>query len=467
VQPGAGETVTQAEHFQDTGQPCPVFLSLNLTAKKEKTVPENKTITWGDVGRKVFGFLYSMQFSLLLLGIILAACVAGSVIPQNAGQAAYEAQFGAAARWITALGLDHIFGCWWFAALAALLCLNLCLCSLIRLPQVWRRWRHGFHAEARLKAGGASFTLSVPQEFSLAALGCRRIETVHSDGKTYTYAAQNTLGVWGSWLCHLGMLLVIVGFAAGQALATESVVYGIPGSTQPIGDTGYLLTIDDFEVALRDDFTVEQYTARLTVVSPDGTSSQSGTASVNHPMTAFGMSLYQDSTGWANYVDIAFDGQLVKQDLLCVGEYTTPDELPSLALLLTNFYPDLTRSGRTLTNATPLLNNPHALYSLYYQDQLLGMNLVEMDIPITVDRYSFTLHDPVQYTLIVIRTDPTAVLVGLAALVMVLGILLAFYCRPQEFWYDGETLFVRAEKAPELLRQQLELRLKKEKGEKQ
>ena len=425
---------------------------------------EKQEITWGQVGRKLFGFLCGMKCSLILLSVILAACTAGSVVPQNQPQAWYEAQYGGAARWIMMFSLDDVFGCTWFGLLSALLALNLVLCSIVRFPHLWKQWRTSFSAQNRLQRQDASFVMELESPVDLQALGFRRVETVtDASGTAVQYAVRSRFGVWGSWLCHLGMLLIMGGFALGGVLTTEDTVYGIPGSKQPIGDTGYQLSIDDFEVTLREDYTVEQYTAALTVTSPDG-AVQSGSASVNHPMSAFGMSLYQDSTGWANYVDIRLNGKLVREDLLCAGEYTYPEELPGLVLLFNKFYPDLVQGADgSLSTATPLCSNPHSLYTLYYQNQMLGMNLAEMGQPIQVDAFTFTMRDPVQYTLIVIRTDPTAGFVGAASLVMLLGILLAFYFRPQEVWTDGTHLWGRASKAPELLRQSLAGKINKKK----
>ncbi|MCM1231844.1 MAG: cytochrome c biogenesis protein ResB [Ruminococcus flavefaciens] len=416
---------------------------------------EADSVSWGQVGRKIFRTLCSMQLSLVLLGIILIACVAGSIVPQGASESALNHAFGEGpTRLILLLHLEQVFTCWWFVALAALLCLNLVLCSTMRFPQVLRRWRQSFSLQKRLDSQNASFELELDGADAasvLARAGFRPNQS--ADGMTY--AVKNKLGVWGSWLCHFGMLLVIVGFAAGRMLSTEYVVYGIPGSTQPIGDSGYTLTIDDFSIGLREDYTVEQYTAALTVTAADGTT-HSGEASVNHPFSAFGLELFQDSTGWANYVDITLNGELIKQDLICAGEYTYPDTLPNLVLLLNAFYPDLVRTSEGgLYTATPLLNNPYSLYSLYYQDKMVGMNVVEMGVPVQVENYAFTLYDPVQYTLIVIRHDPTAWLVGVSAVVMLLGIFLAFYCRPQEVWTDGKTLWARAQKAPGLLQTEL------------
>lgn len=347
----------------------------------------NRTALNGTAG-KLLRFLRGMPFSFILLFIIIAACVAGSVVPQGGGANMYLQQYGTGlGGLILFLQLDRVFTCWWFIALAALLCLNLILCSVSRFPAVYRAW----------KAGG-----------------------------------KRSFGLWGSWLTHLGMLLLIVGFAAGQLLSREAVVYGIPGSTQPLGDTGLLLTIDAFDVALREDDTVEQYTAALTITDGAG-QSRSGAASVNHPFDAFGYSFYQDSVGWASYVDIRKDGELVKTDLICAGEYTFPDDLPSLALMFNKFYPDLVRGeDGSLSTASPRPNNPHCLYSIYFNGNLMAMDLTEPGQPIPVHDYAFTMYDPVEYTLIVAKSDPTAWLVGTAAAIMLAGLFLSFYVRPWE-----------------------------------
>lgn len=348
--------------------------------------PQNKSAN-GTAG-KLLRFLRGMPFSFILLFIIIAACVAGSIIPQGASAGAYAQQYGD--RWagfILWMQLDRVFVCWWFIALAGLLCLNLILCSVSRFPAVYRAWQ--------------------------------------AEGK-------REFGLWGSWLTHLGLLLMIIGFAAGQMLSTEAVAYGIPGSTQPLPGTDLTLTIDGFDVLLREDNTVEQYMAHLTVTNAAG-ESRSGAASVNHPFDAFGYSFYQDSVGWACYVDIGKDGQTEKTDLICVGEYTFPNDLPSLALLFHKFYPDLARGADgSLYSVTPRLNNPHFLYSLYYDGNMIAMDLAEPGVPVAVHNYAFTLYDPVEYTLIVAKSDPTAWLVGVSSAVLLAGLFLSFYVRPWE-----------------------------------
>ena len=336
----------------------------------------------------VLRFIRSMVFSFVLLFIILAACVAGSIIPQGASKTAYTELYGETrASLISELGLDHVFTCWWFILLAALLCINLIACSISRFPSLYRAWKN---------------------------------------------SPKKGIGIWGSWITHLGMLLLIISFGIGQYASKEEVVYGIAGSTQPLGGSGLTITIDDFDVNLRDDYTVEQYIAKLTIADSKG-NEQSGEASVNHPFDAFGYSYYQDSMGWANYVDIYKSGELVKTDLICVGEYTYPNELPSLTLLLNSFYPDLMQSEKgEYTNATPLLNNPHSLYTLYYDGGIVTMGLIEPGMAIDVHEYRFVLRDPVEYTLIVAKTDPAAWAVGVSAALLLAGFFISFYIKPLE-----------------------------------
>ena len=409
--------------------------------------------------RRLLAFLSGMRFSVVLLALILAGCAAGSVVPQNNPQA-LQAMFGSVgAGALHALWLDRVFRAPWFAACAALLSLNLALCSVLRFPQVLRRFRALQNPDRRPAPEAASFSFAAPGA-DLSALRMRRVRRwTDESGRAWQAASANAAGVFGSWLCHLGILLLIVAFAAGQRLSREWVVYGIAGSEQPLGDSGLSIRIDDFRILLRDDFTVGQYEADLAL--SDGRKTVSGTASVNHPLRAFGMDLYQDSTGWACYVDISEDGEPVKTDLICVGEYAWPDSQPNLLLLFSKFYPDFERlPDGSLVTKTPLLNNPRMLYSLFYQEKMIGMNLAEPGTPVTVERYAFTMRDPVPYTLIVARRDPTAPMAGAAAIVVLLGLFLAFYVRPYELLTDGRTVWGCAPRAPGLLEAQLRRRLR-------
>ena len=383
--------------------------------------------------------LFSMRTALFILSLLIVACVAGSIIPQGEIEAYYTGYYPhRAGLFILLMGLDDVFHCWWFAALTLFLCVNLLGCNLLRFPALARQMKRGFTLERRLAGwnGAEDVIISAPPEPLFERMGFRTPQTViQEDGKEYRYGVRNRIGVWGAWLTHLGMLIIIVGFALGQMYTVKYTVYGVPGQTKPVADTGYALTIDHFDVALREDETVEQYTSQLTLTNVSTGESQSGEASVNHPLSLFGMKLYQNSTGWAANVRIWKGTELLQEGILCAGEHVPVSGLEDLVLAFNAFYPDyVTDASGMPATASSQLNNPAYLYTLYYQEGVLGMNVLRDGERITVEDYTMIFSDPQPYTLIQLKRDPFTWLAGIGALVMMLALFLAFYLRTEELW---------------------------------
>jgi hypothetical protein len=101
--------------------------------------------------------------------------------------------------------------------------------------------------------------------------------------------------------------------------------------------------------------------------------------------------------------------------------------------MFNKFYPDLARNeDGSYYSKTPLPDNPHALYSVYYDGSVLGMGLAAPDTSIDCNEYSFVMRDPCEYTLIVAKHDPLSWLVGVSAFVLLAGLFISFYVRPWE-----------------------------------
>ncbi|MBR2764643.1 MAG: cytochrome c biogenesis protein ResB [Blautia sp.] len=390
--------------------------------------------------KKAGRLLFSMKFAIGLLLVLIAACVLGSVIPQGNTLAWYTAEYHErAAGAIMLFGLDDVFHAPWFVVLAVLLCISLLGCNLIRFPSLIRRMRENLTLQnAVSRAGQQPIGLTEDPEKLFTSLGFRRVRsgvTSSEPACECRYAVKNKAGIWGAWLCHLGMLIVIVGFGLGQMFKTEWTVYGVPGQTRQVGDTVYALTIDDFTTSLRPDDTVEQYTSTLTMTDTSTGESRSGQASVNHPLSLFGRKLYQNSTGWAATVRILKAGEVIQEAVICAGEYLVIEDLPDLVVTLSAFYPDVVEGadGRPAT-ASGVVRNPGYLYRLYYKEQVLGMNLLKGDEEITVEDYAIRFSDPQQYTLIQIKRDPFTGIAAAGGLLILVSLLLAFYLRTAELW---------------------------------
>ena len=167
--------------------------------------------------------------------------------------------------------------------------------------------------------------------------------------------------------------------------------------------------------------------------------------SVNYPLSIFGMKYYQNSTGWAGTVSIWKGEELIQEELLCAGEYLSTEGKEELKLMFRAFYPDFyeDEAGNMMTLSSAL-NNPAYLYALYYDNQILGMNVIMDGEKITVDDYTYVFHDPQPYTLIQVKRDPFTGMAGIGGLLMIVALILAFYVRPEELWAvkNGETWVV-------------------------
>ncbi len=418
--------------------------------------------------KKKLSFLYSMKFGVTLLGVLAVVCIAGSLIQQGKVENYYLNLYGDQLGYlILGLGMDDVFHCWWVILLASFLCINLICCSIIRFPVLLERYKTGYTADRFDKVKPFRIETELPyDENALKRLGFAQVEKAG----TRSYAAKGKAGVWGSWLCHLSLIMIICGYSAGQLLSVDTSVYGVPGQVKTVegADETIAIAINDFDILLRDDHTVEQYIAQLTVTNGAG-ETVSGISQVNEPLDAFGYRFYQNSTGWANILSVYKAEELIYEGVLCVGESYTLEELP-LTLLLAGFYPDFEIVDGQPVTLTPYLMNPVSVFGLYYDQNLLDMNYVEMEKAIEVDDYVFVLHHPQQYTLIQVLYDPTMSFVLLGGIVMLISLYLSFYVRTEECWIDNENgklvVYGYSQRGNALYQQILKEKVKRLKGNK-
>ena len=391
--------------------------------------------------KKIWKFISSMRFAILLLVVLALACMAGSFITQGQSYAWYAQRYSErVAGAILSLGLDDAFHSGWFVLITAFLCLNLLLCNLVRLPQLVARTRAEGDPEKALRGrGDVSVRGIADPDAVFDKLRLPKAKALQdAEDREARFTSKHRIGLWGAWVCHLGILFIILGFGLGQMTQRQYAVYGVPGQSREIGDTGFVLTIDDFRIGLRDDDTVEQYTADITVRDLRPTSdgaAQSATISVNNPAVLFGMKFYQNSTGWAARVQVAEGGEPLQDEVVCAGDYLRVKDKPDLVVCLNAFYPDYVMvPGVGPSTASGQLNNPAYLYSVYYREQILGMNALMADEKVTIDDYEVTFCEPQSYTLIQIKVDHFTWLALVGALVTLLGLVLAFYVQPARAW---------------------------------
>ena len=390
--------------------------------------------------KKIWKFISSMQFAMILLVVLAIACTVSSFVTQGQTYSWYAATYSERlAAIIIALHLDDAYHSWWFILINAFLCINLLLCNVIRLPQLISRTKNeGDPIKVATGAAETATGIEKPETIFEKLHMPKPIKTTDEAGREMLFSSKNRIGLWGAWVCHFGVLLLILGFSLGQMTKQTYTAYGVPGQSRFIGDTGLVLTIDDFTVDLREDDTVSQYTADITVRDMSEGSgeirSESGTISVNHPATLFGMKFYQNSTGWAARVQITEKGEPLQDEVLCAGEYLAIETMPDLVVYFNAFYPDFVMTDSGPMTMSGVVKNPAYLYTVYYQNSILGMNVLMGDEPLTIDDYVVTFTEPQSYTLIQIKKDSFTWLAFVGGLVTLVGLFFAFYLFPVKVW---------------------------------
>ena len=368
-----------------------------------------------------------MTFGMVLLGLILLCSLAGSLIAQNNAHAWYAQTYG---RWhsvIFTLGLDDVFGSWYFITLLVLLCLNLSLCSLTRIGRVARASRSAVDSAAKREARELLTEAGVEAvRVHLDGLRCKK-----QDFGGVTVYSKNHFGWYGSFVTHLAILLTVLFGAAALYLPVITDQTCMPGEFLTMED-GTRIQVDSFHI--EDGAGRLDYASEIEVILPGGRSSGRQRISVNYPCSFGGYKVYQQTYGTAGSV-------LVRNTATGGEDVFTLDEMSFLSLDGVNgmwfeaLYPGYLRDEEG--NFTLITQTSGAYPDPVYQVLLSsdGVNTPVLAFPgesVTVQGIEYQFLDPIEYPGLRIKSTPSAVnaLLCAAFVLMLLGLWLCFFRAP-------------------------------------
>ncbi len=250
--------------------------------------------------KKVWGFLRSMKFGMALLVLIIVCSLAGSLILQGNDAAYYLAAFPGIGGAILALQLDDVFASWYFISLMALLCLNLLLCSILRLKSTIAQAKGA--AEQAEKADVVRTGGKKLERIETLLKNRRMKERQTKNGRVYF---KNSLGFYGSFVTHLGLLLVLVFAGCAMWLASAEDYTLFPGESVQLED-GTKITLDAFRHT--DDEGRTDYISTIRVVDQTGGESGEQEIRVNHPLNFGGHKYFQQSYGTVGSMTVTNNG---------------------------------------------------------------------------------------------------------------------------------------------------------------
>ena len=401
--------------------------------------------------RKVFRYMRSMRFGILLLCLIAACSVAGTVIPQGREVAWYAQNYPSAHPVILTFRLNRVFESWYFITLLVLLCLNLSLCSLLRIRTVVR----ASHGETERAATMPDTVLLRPEgmEKLRAWLEDRHCRSVGLDG-TVVYH-KNGIGRYGTFLLHLSILLTLVFGALALYTPTVTDQSCMPGESILLED-GTEIHVLDFHIT--DETGRLDYRSHVQVTLPDGRRSEEAELSVNHPFSFGAYKLFQQSFGTAGSVTVTnLETGGTDDFLLTEQAYLSADGITGI--FYETLYPDFIRdpSGNVTFITITEGSYPNPIYQFeVISDGEFTPTLAVPGDELEITGLRFTFNKPVEYPGIRIKHVSrifNALLIA-SFMLMIAGLTLAFFFEPVLVKTDAEGYAVGGPK-PEHMRIEL------------
>jgi cytochrome c biogenesis protein len=304
--------------------------------------------------------LRSMRTALVLLLLLAAASVAGSLLPQvpNSPERVqrYVLDHPFWGEAIRRAGLFDVFGSWWFALITVLLFTSLVACLLPRTRAhsraIWARPVQARELDAfplyqeRVVRASAAETAA----FARTTLRRRRFRLAVSDDGRSLAAEKGTLRELGSLVFHWAFVLLLVGVIVGKGTGYSGRAVIVEGQTWV--DTG--INYDPLHLRLGRFFDgsysragirlvryadrydpatgmPEDFVSTVDLLDPDGDRVTTADVRVNHPVSFEGLRIHQFGFGWAPVLTVRDRGQAIAGGPIVMGQHAPPEGVSALA----------------------------------------------------------------------------------------------------------------------------------------
>jgi cytochrome c biogenesis protein len=284
--------------------------------------------------------LISYRFAVTVIAILFGASALGWILSELVPPDLLYRQDVYRARWgdtgvslMTRLGLHDPFHTFWYRAVLALFFVALAVCiasrwrnfllrsfraeppeDVERLRRYKPRWEISWQ-ELKLKGPpsrdildemerrhGPGKRLDTEQIGGMADSVARYLRgrgylvrrTVH-DGEVRFSAVAGRWRHFGSFLFHLGILVITIGGMLGSFWGSMEILYGTSGDRLPLGDSPYAVQVEEFDVLRNENMEVTEYVSSVSIVDDSGNRYKTATIEVNEPLRFDGYDILQSS----------------------------------------------------------------------------------------------------------------------------------------------------------------------------
>lgn len=267
----------------------------------------------------------SVQLALFLLFLLAATSIVGTLIPQNNTLAFYIERYGQkTAQFFQLLDIPDMYNSWWFLGLLGLFAVNLIVCSLDRIPQVFRILRRDglsmtpeqlqrlpLKSEVSLEIPPEPAVLNIAAR--LKSKGWNAREKTTETGR-FLFAERGGWTRFGVYIVHCSILFILAGAVVGSSTVARKLLgnpqFAFKGSLmlpegasteqvttfktgEPV-ELGFQLRCDTFTIEHYPNGMPKTYRSRVTILE-QGKAVQTADIEVNQPLTYKGVTFYQSS----------------------------------------------------------------------------------------------------------------------------------------------------------------------------
>lgn len=429
-------------------------------AKGDRKAGGNPTASWleNPIGA-TWHLLTSIRLALVLIFLITAATLAGTLIsqapgPVRANPASYErwledagGKFGSWTGLMDRLQMFYLFSSIWFRFLVAALAANIIVCTINRWSSIRTtvfsprvRMQPTFFDRSKVRA---AFAVDLPQERAVGALR-RGLKTagyrsVSESGETVAlYADRFRLSRLGTFLTHLSLVLLLVGAILGQLWGWKDDQFVVAeGATRP------LVLVPEISVKL-EQFQEEWYVegppkdfASDLVIYENGEEVKRGTTRVNHPLEYRGIKFSQAFYGNVAVMQVhdAAGTELYNEGVPLAWKARTSDrpvgyfDIPGEGLTAYVVGPE----PGAYDTVVPLGSVRLELYDKP-TGRLVDVQSLSRNNPVSAEGLTFTFLRERQFTGLKVVKDPGVNVIWLASGLMVLGLVMVFWFPHRRLW---------------------------------
>ncbi len=365
-------------------------------------------------------------------------------------------------RVLDSMGFTDMFGSWWFMGLLFVFVANLVICSIDRLPKIWKIVKEQIKplSEERLNSMTSKREIVLKGQIEkaeqkanegLKKIGFRGVVR-QTEGTTQICAEKGRYSRLGVYVTHLSILLILTGAVVGMKFGfnanlnllegtSSAVAYKGTGQEIPLG---FEIRCDEFEVAFYPNSnSPKAYRSVLTILE-QGREVLKKEIEVNTPLTYKGITFYQSSYGFSPNKDAIFKFAVTPtngKSQAIAAKFGQPFTIEgtSLSGMVVDFSPALgvDESGKLYTFAKAMIN-PAVFVEISeggkpkFRQWILERYPETWKLPLGVIEFKNLWG--IQYTGLQVRKDPGVWIVYLGCMVMAIGLYAAFFMSHARIW---------------------------------